>query len=904
MASYFRWFQRRFRWVIVFFCAFLLCVVGPSLSGQVGMAQNMVQNTAQNTIPNTVQSLANEGVTLYEAGDFAAAIAQWETALAQLSPEVPSADRATLLENLARLYRRLGQSPKSLTYWSQAVQMAEAMGEPMPLGRLMSEQAQTYAQLGQYRRAIALLCGAHEADSCQDRSAIAIAQATNDTVGNAAALGSFGEALRLQRDYESAIAALDQSLAVSKSLDKSDSQSGSQSGYPSAYQSAALYSLGTVYTRKAQAQYRRIDFATAVEDDRNAALLQAKAIEFDRAAQQSFEESLTLAQQQGDVDSQWRVQLSLIPLYRRLDEPGSAASAQQAAQSLLPQVSASHEKVNGTLTLANLIQFDNKTDAHTLFSQCFSGGGNAQAQALLTNAIEQAQQLQDSQGESFALGTLGHWYECQGDLARSSALTQQAEIAADQQLQGRDSLYLWQWQTGRLLHRQNQIEGAKAAYQQAVNTLETIRNELLVSDRELQFDFRDTVEPVYRELMALQLAEASPQLKASPQSKQAAPLAPNVTLGAAITTLESLKLAELQNYFGSDCEIVPFAETQRGLTGENSGTAVITSITFDDRTAVIASFPSGDRQIAWIAETAQTIRKDVNAFRRQLEDYYDPTEFDTGRAEKIYDWLIRPFASQLASEQIDTLVFVSDGIVRSIPMSALHDGQQFLVERYATATVPTLSLTASSQLNRSRINMLIMGLTEPATVGETSYDELQYVDQEISAIQTVVAGTTVLRNQAFTEQSLTQALGENAYSVLHMATHAQFGVDPEDTFLVTGQSEKLTFGEMDRLIRSVSANDEPIELLALTACETAIGDDRAALGIGGVVIRAGAKSAIASLWAVNDAVTAQISGQFYENLVNGQMGKAKALQAAQIEMIQAGARPSGWSPLIVVGNWQ
>ncbi|MEO1393116.1 MAG: CHAT domain-containing protein [Cyanobacteria bacterium J06634_5] len=891
MASYFRWFQRRFRWVIVFFCAFLLCVVGPSLSGQVGKAQNMVQNTAQNTVPNTVQSLANEGVTLYEAGDFAAAIAQWETALAQLSPEAPSADRATLLENLARLHRRLGQGSTALTYWSQAVEMAEAMGEPMQLGRLMSEQAQTYAQLGQYRRAIALLCGAHAVASCQDRSAIALAQATNDTVGSAAALGSFGEALRLQRDYESAIAALNQSLTVSKSLD--------QSGYPSAYQSAALYSLGTVYTRKAQAQYRRIDFATAVEDDRNAALLQAKAIEFDRAAQQSFEESLTLAQQQGDVDSQWRVQLSLIPLYRRLDEPDRAASAQQAAQSLLPQVSASHEKVNGTLTLANLIQFDNKTDAHTLFSQCFSGGGNPQAQALLTNAIEQAQRLQDSRGESFALGTLGHWYECQGDLARAGALTQQAEVAADQQLQGRDSLYLWQWQTGRLLHRQNQIDGAKAAYQQAVDTLETIRNELLVSDRELQFDFRDTVEPVYRELMALQLAEVGP-----PRAKQAAPLPPEVTLGAAITTLESLKLAELQNYFGSDCEIVPFAETQRGLTGENSGTAVITSITFDDRTAVIGSFPSGDRQIAWISETAQTIRKDVNAFRRQLEDYYDPTEFDTGRAEKIYDWLIRPFDSQLASEQIDTLVFVSDGIVRSIPMSALHDGEQFLVERYATATVPTLSLTASSQLNRSRINMLIMGLTEPATVGETSYDELQYVDQEISAIQTVVAGTTVLRNQAFTEQSLTQALGENAYSVLHMATHAQFGVDPEDTFLVTGQSEKLTFGEMDRLIRSVSANDEPIELLALTACETAIGDDRAALGIGGVVIRAGAKSAIASLWAVNDAVTAQISGQFYENLVNGQMGKAKALQAAQIEMIQSGARPSGWSPLIVVGNWQ
>ncbi len=132
-----------------------------------------------------------------------------------------------------------------------------------------------------------------------------------------------------------------------------------------------------------------------------------------------------------------------------------------------------------------------------------------------------------------------------------------------------------------------------------------------------------------------------------------------------------------------------------------------------------------------------------------------------------------------------------------------------------------------------------------------------------------------------------------------MATHAQFGIDPEDTFLVTGQGEKLTFGEMDRLIRRGSSNSEP-----LTACETAVGDDRAALGIGGVVIRAGAKSAIASLWAVNDAVTARISGQFYENLVNHQMGKAKALQAAQINMIQAGVRPSGWSPLILVGSWQ
>ncbi|MEL7330714.1 MAG: CHAT domain-containing protein [Cyanobacteria bacterium J06560_2] len=882
MAYCLRFFQRRRRWLILFFCTLFICLCGPSLSFT---ASTSVQVQAQS---RSLQQVANEGVARYEMDDFAGAIALWETALEQAQTNPPTADQATLLEYLARVHRRIGQTSTSLTYWESAVEATEKLGDSQQLGRLLSEQAQTYSQLGQYRKAIALLCGSHNPNACLDRSALSLAQTTQDTLAEASALGSLGEALRLQRDYDGAIAALGQSIAIAKSINQTT------------YQTSNLYSLGTVYTRKAQAQYRRAAFAQTAEDERNATQLEAKATGFDQTAQQYFEESLAMAQQQQDVDSEWRSQLSLIPLYRRLGAANLATVAQSAAQSVLPQVSNSHQKINDTITLANLIQFSDQTDTYTLFSQCFSNSGNPEAQRLLTEAIQQAQALKDSRGESFALGTLGHWYECQGDFATASELTQQAELAADQQLQGRDSLYLWQWQTGRILRRQGQREGAIAAYQQAVNTLELIRNDLLVSDRELQFDFRDTVEPVYRELMALQLAAS----ETNANGKQSTAPLPAVSLGAATSTLESLKLAELQDYFGSDCEIVPFTETQRGLVGAGSHTAVITSITFDERTAVIASFPSGDRQIAWIPQAATTIRRDINTFRRQLENYYDPTPFDTGLAEQLYSLLIQPFDAPLAAEQIDTLVFVNDGILRSIPMGALYDGERFLVETYATATVPTLSLTTRSDLDPSRINMLILGMTETATVEDTFYDALQYVDQEISAIQTVVPNTKVLRNQSFTEQQLSQELEDSAYSVLHLSTHAQFGVEPEDTFLVTGQSEKLTFGEIDRLIRSVSSRDEPIELLALTACETAVGDDRAALGIGGVVIRAGAKSAIASLWSINDAITADITGQFYENLVDRNMGKAKALQAAQINMIEAGIRPSGWSPLIVVGNWQ
>jgi CHAT domain-containing protein len=124
--------------------------------------------------------------------------------------------------------------------------------------------------------------------------------------------------------------------------------------------------------------------------------------------------------------------------------------------------------------------------------------------------------------------------------------------------------------------------------------------------------------------------------------------------------------------------------------------------------------------------------------------------------------------------------------------------------------------------------------------------------------------------------------------------------------LVTGKKEKLTIAELDELVRQASPESGPIELIALTACETAIGDDRSALGFAGVAIRAGAKSAIASLWSINDAATGQVATQFYRNLLQPAATKAKALQAAQITSIARGgdsAHPARWAPFISIGNW-
>lgn len=835
------------------------------------------------------QAQVEAGVALYEESDFFGAIKQWKRALKAPGEPLSKTDRSTVLENLARAYQRMGHTTEALDHWEQAILETMAVGDLQQLGRLKTEQAQLYSRTGQQRRAIALLCGGINIEVCTENSAIALANATEDRTGRIAAIGSLGEVLRRQRDYRQAQTVIESSLAESQALGNSS------------YQILALSSLGALHSNQALSKRRRAASLGELGDGPLTADLNVQADRHAADARRYFEQSLALAEQKADGFATLRSQLSLAALYRQTGDILQLQAAQENLLAQLQQMPADINKVEATIALADLIQFETAPGelgaSQSVSTQCFEGTAKEQTQVLLASAAEQAQALANERAASFAIGSLGHWYECQGAYTEAMQLTQQAQWLANQQRQAPDSLYLWHWQMGRLYLAQGKVDEALSSYQQAVAVLDSIRNDLLASHQDLQFDFRETVEPVYRQLVALRLE--------TPVIEQA--VAREVggnQLWQAIATMDSLKLAELQNYFGGDCEILPFAEAQTGLTGAASTTAIVTSIVLDQQTAVIASLPNGQRWISWIPATSATLRDTVNEFRQGLERFYD-LSFDTALAQQLYNWMIRPFAEQLANNNIETLVFVNDGILRSIPMAALHDGEKFLAQTFATATVPALSLTAPSNLTPKNAKALVLGLTQSATVDGQAFEALPFVDQEAIAIQSEVPDSEVLLNDAFTSQRLSEELSEHTYSVLHIATHARFGANPEDAFLITGQGEKLTFGEMDRLIRSSTGiENKPIELLALTACETAIGDDRAALGVGGVAVRAGAKSAIASLWSIGDESTAKLSTAFYQGLVDENLSKAKALQQAQITLIEDHQHPAVWSPLIVVGNWR
>ncbi|XGV98486.1 MAG: CHAT domain-containing protein [Leptolyngbya sp. BL-A-14] len=891
--------------------------------------------------------LTQQGWEQYQQGDVQGAIARWQTALTLTSAQ-PSELRATVLKYLVRADQQIGAMDQAIGHLTQLITYYRQTNNPLQVGRMLTEQAQAYSSLGQQRRAISLLCG--EVDRpCVPGSAITIAQQQNDTAGKIAALGSLGNAYRLRGDYDRALQHLATTLKLATQKDSAQ------------YQLAALNGLGNIYTNLAQRDDRRRQSALQSDDIDEAQTLAQSVSRYDGKAISYFEASVKAARDLNDRQNELRSLLNLVvPLQRRqLKEPDGTAADQelqadsliqplaasqftvanalQQAQSLWAQLPASREKAYAAIRLATLTQLLSGQEMADPATHCFKTD-SPQTLTWLQQAIAIAQQIRDPQSEAFALGRLGHVYECRQEYDRALSLTQQAQLAAA----NNDSRYLWEWQSGRILHAQNHTSAAIAAYSLAVKTLETLRGELAIASRDFQFDFRDTVEPVYRELTSLYLEQATNsqkqaqlQLESKGKSDDRSLLAPVATVESALETIDRLRLAELQNYLGEDCTLSAIAKP---VTVLDQKTAVLSSVILGEQVAMILTLPTSKQRfrsrVQWLPANAQTVRTTINDLRRRLEKRSDLENTYEAPSQQVYDWLIRPFTEDLQTAQIETLVFIQDGILRSIPMAALYDGKQFLVEKYAIASTLSLTLIDPTPLDRRALRVLGFGLTQPAVVqGPTFFAPLSHVKAEIESIKQALPDSTVLLDQAFTPERLQQELTQNTYPIVHLATHGRFGVDARDTFLVTGKTvaeaseqkrkvlgepeasqsvkpaqvynEKLTMNALYRMLRSMQ-QEKAIELLTLTACETAVGSDRDALGIAGISLQAGARSTVASLWQVDDEATAQLITHFYAALKQG-LSRAKALQTVQKDWIQHHPddrhHPGYWAALILVGNW-
>lgn len=563
---------------------------------------------------------------------------------------------------------------------------------------------------------------------------------------------------------------------------------------------------------------------------------------------------------------------------------------------------------------------------------------------ILYKAAEQAKELKDKRAQSNALGYLGRYlYERSEQLPNNEKLTKNKLLQdsynrtkkaillteeIDEKGQNftkvkytKDLVYQWEWQLGRVLRKQGRLnknpkkmQQAIAAYEAAIDNLKSVRNDLTsFNNLDLKFSFRDTIEPIFRELVDLLLPyEPNTEVRESNSSTQESLQQIGETqeaLQKAQKAIEDFQVAELENFLRcrlTNTQSVPIYQI---IDEENSNTAVIYSIILDDRLEVILKLPKNlaPKNKQFIRYTTlvskNKVENTVNNFLNEIKQGLPAKE----KGSELYQWLLKQAdENHLRNSNIKTLVFVLDGALRNIPIAALYDGKNYIVKNYSIALSLGIQLTKQQPLRKEKFKVLAAGATD---FKDLKIDDLIYVEKELTNIENALPGQ-VTRKGNFTTKYLQTKINSQSFDVIHLATHGQFSSIPDQTFIYASD-RPFYLNEIKDLLRSREENrPDAIKLLVLSACKTADGDTRAVLGIAGVSIEAGSGATIASLFDVNDAYTSKLMGHFYKKLAKPGITKAEALRLAQEALLNQAdesneyKRPRSWAPFILVGNWR
>ena len=797
-----------------------------------------------------------QGRNFYQSGRFAEAVTIWQTAAQQYHSQGDRLNEALSLSYLSLAQQELNQweaasqsIEQSLKLLQTSIPSADAILWAQALNtqanlQLHNGKAETaleswqqaqkyYEQAGdkmgslgsQINQAQALQSlGFYRRSKVQLETLTQKLLAMPDSEIKISGLRSLGLALQMIGDAKNQ-EVLEQSLAIARKIEAKP------------YLSSILLSLGT----------------TAVD------------LQDPEAALDYFEQAEQLATNPSD-DLQAR--LARFKLFLDYDKPEFATPLAPQLLQQLKELPPSHT------SLYAAINFVATLNRHSTSHQIIPLKDLAQLMAV---TVKSAQQIQDAQAEAYALHQWGKLYRHTQQLSQAQELTQKSLDIA-RQLQANDIIAQSAWQVGQLDKQQGDRSKAISAYTEAVKALKSLRGDLVAINPDVQFSFRESVEPVYRELVGL-LLDNQPSQAALVQARE---------------LIEALQIAELDNFFREAC----LDKTQQ-IDQVDPTATVIYPIILPDRLAVILS-KAGQPLDYYITSKSQAeIEQTLGNFLVALNPISDSK--DRNRlSQQIYDWLIRPGQINQGFKDTKTLVFVLDGQLRNIPMAALYDGKQYLIEKYAVALSPGLQLMATRSLKQNKMNAIVGGISE----SRAGFNALPAVESEVKQISKAVS-SFILLNQKFTSQALAQRVKSSNAGIVHLATHGQFSSRLEDTFLLTWNGQ-VNVKELSELLENRDGDpSKAIELLVLSACDTAAGDDRAVLGLAGLAVKSGARSTIATLWPVKDKAAAMLMTQFYEQLRQPKITKAEALRQAQINMIQQTDfhDPFFWSAFVLVGNW-
>jgi CHAT domain-containing protein len=378
-------------------------------------------------------------------------------------------------------------------------------------------------------------------------------------------------------------------------------------------------------------------------------------------------------------------------------------------------------------------------------------------------------------------------------------------------------------------------------------------------------------------------------------------------IGLAQQIVESYRQAEFESLFGSQC-VPPSTPIQPGQL--RSGEVILYPILLDDRVELIYAAGSDGgvyrRLTPNRASNGAAVPALVATMRASIVSHAPGDEKWRQASRALYDLLIAPIQDKLGPQS--TLIILPDGPLRTLPFTALLDANgKFLIERTRLAVAPALAFSQPGPDRAGRNAAIVAGaLSKEVRIGGITYPKLEgAADEALAATQSYGANNRqgVLISD-LTAASLVSALSKGQVDVLHLATHAAFNGQSDQSYIVV-DTQLVPLSTLRALIVGNRARGDELDLIVLSACETALGDDQASMGLAGAAVQAGAHSAIASLWSVNDASTALLMKAFYARYRSGD-SKSEALRQAQLSLLADPRyqRPNYWAAFALIGGWR
>lgn len=862
-------------------------------------------------------------------------------------------DEGRTLNNIGGVYSSLGQYEQALNYYQQALAIRRTINDKAGIGRLLSNIGLVYRQLSQYPKALEFY-----------QQALPILQEIGDKVSVGSTLNGIGTIYESQGQYDKALASYQQSLEIAKeigdqagmgnTLDNIGGISYSQGRYPqalSSYQQAlairreindkagvgkSLNNIGGVYYNLGQypqaLEFLQQALAIRQEVGDKAGLgraLDAIAIVYDTLKQYPqalnyYQQALTIAKEISDKAGLGETLEHMGGVYTKLGQYSQAQEFLQQALALRQEIG---DKAGEGRTL------------NSLASVYYSRHQYPQSLEFLQQGLSLLQEVGDKAGVGVTFNNIAYLLEQQNQPALAIVFYKQAVNITESIRKELKVLSLEQQQSftatvadtyrrlGDLLLKQNRVLEAQQILdllkvQELDEYLHNVRGndqtaegiELLPQERQISQKYAQAVQlgKELAQLRSLPESERSPTQKQRLVELEKMQQQQRAEFNQFIRSTEVMALIQELNRtsIGQNLDLSNLNRLQRSLQQFQQPVVLLYPLILEDRLELVLVTPYSPPLHRSVPVKREAFNQAIVNFRAALTRPRSSNVEVKNTARQLYNWLIKPIENDLTQAKAETIIYAPDGQLRYVPLAALFDGKQWLVQRFRINNITAASLTDLTTKPPAQPRVLAGAFTQGNynfNVGtrQFQFEGLPFAGREVENLAATIPNTTKLLDEAFTPQATIPRL--NDYNIVHLATHAIFVTGaPEDSFIVFGNGDRVT-------LRDVETWSLPnVDLVVLSACQTArggqLGNGEEILGFGYQMQLTGAKTTVASLWAVNDRGTQVLMNAFYETLKNGNISPAEALRQAQIAMITSALNqprldhPYYWAPFILIGN--